>query len=172
MKCIKITTILLIVIFLNSEPSFAPNLSKYQLEQKQSNMRRMIRLNELMSASFSPENLMELIVLLDMPSPEIIFKQAKLETGWFRSNLFKNHNSIFGMHYPRVRDSYSHEYTIADNGRRVASYRSWQSSVLDMKLFIQYYEGLGYDPVNYYKFLVNVGYCEKDIYTNILKNMT
>lgn len=162
----------LIIILLNSEPLFAPTLTKYQTEQQRSNMERITRLNELMSSSFSPENLMELIILLEMPSPDIIFKQAKLESAWFSSRVFKEGLNLFGMHLPRVRETTANSYIIADNGRKVAKYDTWIDSVLDMKLFIEYYEDLGYDPLNYYDFLIAIGYCEKDIYTNILKKMS
>lgn len=164
--------ITIIIVFVGFKSLYAPDLPEVTTKQKEANMERIIRLDELMSAEFSPGNLKALLFYLEAPHPEIIFNQMKLETGWFRSNVFKNFNNLMGMHYPRIRDSYSFEYGIADNGRKVAIYRSWQSSVLDMLLYIEYYESLGYDSSDYYQFLRDIGYCEKDTYTNILKSMT
>lgn len=172
MVCRKITLITLLIIFLNFEPSLAPTLSKHQTENKEANKASKRRLNELLVAEFSEEVLLELLILLDAPSPDIIVKQSKLETGWYKSRLFIYENSLFGMHVAYVRDTYSDRYVIADNGAKCASYGSWQSSVLDMLLYLDYYESLGYSTVNYYKFLKDVGYCEGAQYTNILKSMT
>lgn len=169
MKSICVLTLLILTCF-NS--LFAPNLSMYQEHCKQVTKERIVRLNQLMTIEFSEDNLRELLVLLDAPNPTIIIKQAKLETGWFKSKLFVYHNNLFGMHVAYVRDTYSDRYTIADNGAKVASYGSWQSSVLDLLLYFEYYENLGYDTEDYYKFLVDVGYCEKNIYINILKKMS
>lgn len=169
MKRIWILILLILTCFFNS---YAPKLNEYQQGDKNSNMDRIVRLDELMSAEFSPENLKALLIILEAPDPEIILKQAKLETGWFKSRLFVYENNLFGMHFPRDRDTYSDRYVIADNGSKVASYASWQSSVLDLLIYFEYYENRGYSTENYFKFLVDVGYCEKDAYTNILKNMS
>jgi hypothetical protein len=169
MKRICIVIFLILTCF---NQLFAPNLTNTQEEQKNTNKERIVRLDELMTAEFSVDNLKELLILLNAPDPEIILNQAKLETGWFKSRLFVYHNNLFGMHFPRHRETYSDRYTIADNGSKCASYGSWQSSVLDLLLYFEYYESRGYDTKDYYGFLVDVGYCEKNIYVNILKRMS
>ena len=164
--------IVILVILLCFNQLLAPNLSKYQRHCKEATKERIIRLNELMTAEFSENNLRELLVLLNAPSPNIIVKQSKLETGWYKSKLFIYQNNLFGMHFANRRDTYSDRYVIADNGSKVASYGSWQSSVLDLLLYFNYYDKLGYDLTNYYEFLVDAGYCENDRYINIIKNMS
>lgn len=168
MKSICVLTLLILTCF-NS--LFAPNLSMYQEHCKQVTKERIVRLNQLMTIEFSEDNLRELLVLLDAPNLIIIIEQMRLETGRFTSPLFLNHNNLTGMHYPRVRDTYASGYTIADNGRKCSSYKSWQSSVLDFLLRIEYYENLGYSSNDYYSFLENTGYCEKDGYADLLKSM-
>ena len=74
--------IVILVILLCFNQLLAPNLSKYQRHCKEATKERIIRLNELMTAEFSENNLRELLVLLNAPSPNIIVKQSKLETGW------------------------------------------------------------------------------------------
>jgi len=172
MKYVKLTQVLIVMAMLSCKPLLAPNLDKYQLEQKQSNMRRIARLDELMSSDFSPENLRELLFLLDAPDPQVIYNQARLETANFTSNVFRRTNGCFCMHLPRVRPTTSNGYIIADNGSRVAKYDTWVDSVLDLLLYFEYYEGLGYDTSDYYSFLVEAGYCELgSTYVVILKSM-
>lgn len=142
----------------------APELSDKDKEKKELNKQDDRDLNYLMESEFSEENLLKLLNILGVTHAEEAVKQSKLETGWFSSRLFTEHNNLFGMHFPRVRDTYAHEYTIADNGRKVASYRSWVSSVLDFVLYLDYYKSLGYSTDNYHQFLVDVGYCEKGAY--------
>lgn len=167
----KLITTIMIITALNSA-LYAPNLNSKDKDRKELNKERMTRLDYLMRAEFSPENVLALITVLEMPSPDIIYNQSRLETANFTSRVFKEGNNLFGIHFARIRDSYAFEFMIADNGRRVAKYRSWQSSVLDLKLQIEYYERLGYNSYDYYKFLRDTGYCENDNYTNILKSMT
>lgn len=169
MKNLCVTIILILSLF---KLSFAPNISKYQVEQKEVNMMRITRLNELMNEEFSPERLKELLVVLQVPNPDVAFAQARLETSNFTSRVFKEGNNLFGMHLAIIRDTYAFEYMIADNGSRVAKYRSWVSSVLDYALLVEYYEGLGYNTSDYYVFLDQMGYCESKGYTNLLKRMT
>jgi uncharacterized FlgJ-related protein len=151
---------------------FAPDLPEVSEKHKHLNKERIMRLDFLMSVDFSPENLKALLFLLDAPSPDIIYNQARLETANFTSRVFKQANNLFGMHSPRIRENLTSGYIIADNRRKVAKYNKWQDSVLDIMLYFEYYEDLGYNTTDYYTFLRKVGYCEKDSYVNILKSMT
>ena len=165
----KLVTIVLLITSLNA---LAPELDAEQKDSKELIKQNQRDYNKLMSSDFSEDNLRELLKLLNVSHIDIVINQTRLETGWYSSNLFRNHNNLFGMGYANHRESYAYEYTIADNGRKVASYRSWQSSVLDFIEYLKYYESLG-NPINdYYSFLEDVGYCEKDSYVNILKKMT
>jgi uncharacterized FlgJ-related protein len=162
-----------IVLLVTSLNVFAPELSQEQKEAKELNKQNDRELDYLLNeAEFSEDNLRRLLELLEVEHIDIVMNQARLESAWFTSRVFKEGNNIFGMHMPRVRDTYAYEYMIADGGRKVASYRSWQSSVMDYITYLRYYENLGYSTKNYYSFLESVGYCEKGIYTNILKSMT
>jgi len=173
MQWLKITVITLSIIFLNIGQLFAPNLSEHQIEEKEANKASKTRLNELLVAEFSPQNLQELLILLKTPNPEIAYRQARLESGNFTSRVFKEGNNLFGIHYPRIRDSYAFEYMIADGNRKVSKYRSWQSSCLDYVLLVKYYEDLGYNSDDYYAFLTEIHYCELGSrYIDILKSMS
>ena len=81
---------------------------------------------------FSEENLLKLIKTMRIDHPEIVLAQAKLETGDFKSYVFKKHNNLFGMSNafgrPTVRKP-------VDTNTVYASYRTWQESVIDYALW-------------------------------------
>lgn len=154
-------SILIVAITLISSNLCAPELNYNDKELKELNKSNIIELESLMFADFSKENLRRFLELLIAPHADIIMNQAKLESGWFKSRLFVYQNNLFGMHYPYRRETYSDKYVIADNGARVASYGSWQSSVLDLLIYFEYYKDKGYDMTNYYQFLIDAGYCVK-----------
>lgn len=165
----KLITLVFMISVLNTS---APELSDKQKETQNTIKEYQRTYDELMDAEFSEENLIALLKLLQVKNIDIVLSQVRLETGWYQSRLFKNHNNLLGMGYARYRKAYSYEYVIADNGRDVASYRSWQSSVLDFVAYLDYYKKLGYDIDNYHKFLVDAGYCEKgSYYIDLLKQM-
>ena len=167
----KFVTTILIITALNSI-LYAPNLDSKDKERKELNKERITRLDELMSAEFSPQRLRELLVLLEVPDPEMAFNQARLETGNFSSRAFNDASNCFGMHLPLVRETTSNGHIIADRGRKVAMYNTWVDSVIDYVLYLKYYESLGYDINNYEEFLVDAHYCESKDYVKLLKSMT
>jgi uncharacterized FlgJ-related protein len=61
---------------------------------------------------------------------DIVFCQAILESGHFKSKIAKNNNNLFGMRHPNKRKTESrgsrYKYAIFDN---------WQDSVKDYKLW-------------------------------------
>lgn len=61
---------------------------------------------------------------------DIVFCQAILESGHFKSKIAKNNNNLFGMRHPQKRKTESrgsrYKYAIFDN---------WQDSVKDYKLW-------------------------------------
>jgi uncharacterized FlgJ-related protein len=141
--------------------SYAPDLDDYQKELERKSLELKLEYEALMQDEFSEENLRRLLFLLNVVNLEYIIKQSKLETGHYTSSLFRNHNALFGMHYPRIRKTTSSGWVIADGGRKVAKYDSWQSSVMDFILYLEYWVAKGYPLDDYPKFLVDVHYCEK-----------
>jgi len=164
---------ILTILLLTSLQVLAPELSLREKEGKELNKQNEREYDELVNAEFNEDNLRRLLELLEVDHIDIVMNQARLESAWFTSRVFREGNNIFGMHYPRVRDSYAYEYMIADGGRRVAKYRSWIASVLDYLLLVDYYKELGYSTNEYYTFLEDINYCEKgSIYIDILQRMT
>lgn len=106
---------------------------------------------------FSKERFKDMICLLLDGDHKFIYKQAVLESD-FNSNLFVNYNNLFGMHFPRVRETTANGYVWADTGRKykVSTYASWQDCVMDMKLFQDYYKKHGYSMDPYRDFIKRV----------------
>ena len=76
------------------------------------------------------ENLYAEIIKKEIKFPKIVWAQAILESGHFKSSVFKTNNNLFGMMMPRKRK------TVALSSPSVyAKYESWQASVYDYKLY-------------------------------------
>lgn len=163
----------MLLIFLIPFTTFAPELSIELRENKEFVKQYERNYNDLMNIEFSEKNLRKLLIFLNVDHVETVINQTKIETGWYKSRLFVYENNIIGMHYPRLRDTYSDKYVVADNGAKCASYASWQSSVLDYVLYINYWKSFGYDTSDYNKFLVDVHFCEKgSYYIELLNKMS
>ncbi len=90
----------------------------------------------------------------DVLYPEIVYTQAVLETGWFKSNLCVNNHNLFGLYNARKKEFYKFD--------------SWDKSIAAYKQWIQYKYKKGED---YYDFLLRIGYAEDPEYINKLKNI-
>lgn len=62
--------------------------------------------------------------------PEIVFAQGVLESGHFKSDLFRNNNNLFGMRRPKSRKT-----TATGKRKGYAVYSSWIESIQDYKLW-------------------------------------
>ena len=100
------------------------------------------------------EGLIEALEYYGVKHPQIVYAQAILETGHFKSDLCLNGNNLFGLY-----NSKKHSYYTFDH---------WIESVVAYLDFIQY----RYKPPNdYYKFLSDIGYAEDPEYINKLKRI-
>ena len=112
---------------------------------------------------FSEQTLKRLLYILDIEHPEIVFIQAKIESGNFKSNIFKEGNNLFGMKVAKQRIT-----TANGKIRGHASYISWKHSVLDYK-FMQDKYGKGKTKEEYYAYLTR--YAEDPKYINKIKRL-
>lgn len=105
--------------------------------------------------SKSPEDgLEEALEYYGISHPDIVYKQAVLETGHFKSNLCVEGNNLFGLY-----DSLKGEY---------CKFGHWHESVRAYKNWVQYkYDG----SQDYYEFLDAIGYAQDKNYINILKQI-
>jgi len=80
--------------------------------------------------TFSEENLVNYLLELNIKFPDIVFSQARYETGNFKSLVFRENSNLFGMKVANSRGTTNkgeqHNHAIFDN---------WQMSVLDYALW-------------------------------------
>lgn len=95
------------------------------------------------------ENLYKELLLQKIPHPNIVLKQALLETGHFTSNVCKSKNNLFGLR----------------KGNSYRNYNNWVSCVQDYKRLIS----KRYRGGDYYAFLERINYAEDPDYILKLK---
>lgn len=82
------------------------------------------------NTEFSEHELKKYITHLNLKHPDIVYAQAVLETGNFKSNLFINNNNLFGIKEPRIRNN-----TSLGSIGGYAYYSDWRQSVIDYALY-------------------------------------
>jgi flagellum-specific peptidoglycan hydrolase FlgJ len=75
------------------------------------------------------KNLYAIIKEMNIDHPDVVYAQAILESGDFKSRVCKINNNLFGMKVPKKRP------TTAVNESGYAKYTSWIESVKDYKLY-------------------------------------
>lgn len=100
------------------------------------------------------EGLEEALSYYGLEHKDIVYAQAVLETGHFKSKACLKYNNLFGLY-----DSKNHRYYTFDH---------WAESVVAYLDYVQY----RYKPPNdYYKFLSDIGYAKDPNYINKLKGI-
>ncbi len=89
-----------------------------------------IEQNQAVSDDFSPEALLAYMKKLKIKYPETVLSQARLETGNFQSEIFKENHNLFGMKVAASRPT-----SAIGTNRGHAQYRNWKESVVDYALF-------------------------------------
>ena len=89
---------------------------------------------ETESVSLTHVLLYEQINQKNIKFPDIVFAQAVLESGHFKSPLFINQNNLFGMRAPKKRET-----TAINKGKKeYALYNDWDSSIEDYLLWQEF----------------------------------
>lgn len=97
------------------------------------------------------EGLWEALEYYDIHHKEIVYAQAILETGHFKSGGCRKGNNLFGL-----------------RGKHYHAYKHWTESVIAYKNKIQSRYKPGED---YYKFLKRINYASDPSYTRLLKKI-
>jgi len=117
------------------------------------------------SLNFSEHKLIELMKELNIQYPHIVLAQAKIESGNYTSNIFRENNNLFGMKEARVRvhtakgTQYSHAY-----------YDTWRESVYDYAFYQCRYLSKIKSESEYLNYL-GQSYAESPNYVSSLKSM-
>jgi len=84
--------------------------------------------------AFSEEKLVKLIKDMNFRFPSVIYAQAILETGNFKSRVFIENNNLFGMHKATQRVTLS-----IGTESNYAYYNTWMESVYDYGFYYSKY---------------------------------
>jgi hypothetical protein len=115
--------------------------------------------------TFSPDSLYGYLQRIGMKYPRIVYKQALLESGRFKSDLFKNANNLFGMRMPNIRKT-----TAISKYKGYAKFSCWKHSVDDYKLYQDAYLSSAKTEEQYYR-LLDKKYGATGKYSYTLKRM-
>lgn len=100
------------------------------------------------------EDLKEALSFYGIHHPDIVYAQAILETGHFKSAGCLKHNNLFGLYNSKAR--------------RYCRFKHWSESVIAYKEWIQRrYK----PPEDYYKFLSRIHYASDPTYISKLKQI-
>ena len=117
------------------------------------------------SHQFTRGKLEEMLGSLNLKFPHIALAQTILETGEYKSKIFKENKNLFGMKQARTRTTlaegtqYGHAY-----------YKSWSNSVLDYAFWVSTYAHKCKTESQFYQLLDSV-YAEDGSYTKKLKSI-
>ena len=100
------------------------------------------------------DGLKEALIYYDIKYPEIVYAQAILETGHFKSVGCIKHNNLFGLYDSRAK--------------RYHRFNHWTESVIAYKEWIQ---NRYKPPEDYYKFLTRIRYASNPQYINVLRKI-
>lgn len=100
------------------------------------------------------EGLIEALDYYGIQYPQIVYAQALIETGHFKSKLCTQYNNLFGLYNSRTRSYYRFD--------------NWWDSVIAYRDKVQYkYKG----NTDYYTFLVNLPYATDPNYIRKIKQL-
>jgi len=113
---------------------------------------------------FSQDKLVEMLSDLNVRFPHIVLAQARLETGGYRSRIFKENNNLFGMKQATVRVN-----TASGTQHNHAYYNTWRESVYDYAFYQTRYLS-GAKSEEEYFYVLGQSYAEDPNYVTKLKN--
>ena len=114
---------------------------------------------------FSKEKLKEYILELNIKFPHIVYAQAILESGNFKSNIFLENNNLFGMKVSKLRPT-----TNKGEDKNHAFYNNWKESVQDYAFYQAAYLNKIKTEDEYFQYL-KINYAENPFYVEILKKL-
>lgn len=89
-------------------------------------------------------NVLYVIERAGIKEPDKVLAQCRLETGDLTSNICLKYNNLFGMKYPRIRQTKA-----IGRHKSMSIYRTWQESIEDYKIW----QDTFYKGGDYYDFL-------------------
>lgn len=124
----------------------------------------IINTNYEQDTTFSEIELIHYLEKLKVKYPDIVYAQARLESGNFNSPVFKLNNNLFGMTTIGNRPT-----TSIGSRYGFAYFNTWRDSVLDYVIYqCLYLKNKSYEEYLYY---LSTVYAEDPNYINKIKNI-
>jgi len=101
--------------------------------------------------TFTKQKLVDYLLSLNVKFPDIVFSQARYETGNFKSLIFVENNNLFGMKVANSRST-----TNLGEQHNHAVFNSWEMSVIDYALWQNSYTRKIKTREEYMQYLKNV----------------
>ena len=112
---------------------------------------------------FSEDKLVGLLKELNVKFPHIVMAQSMIETGQWKSNIFKENHNLFGMKEAKQRVT-----TAGGTQNNHAFYNTWQESVYDYAFYQCRYLATIRTEAEYFQYLAH-SYAEDKRYVEVLK---
>lgn len=137
----KLIIVLILLLFFIS-----PNISMVNREYTHQDFTEITTLNDTI--------LYYALLHYEVKHPRAVLAQAKLESGNFKSSLFKRHNNFLGLYNSRRREYFK--------------FNHWVECILAYKNMVEYKLKEGED---YYQFLDRIGYASDPNYISKVKRI-
>lgn len=130
-KGLKVWSVIFLVLFLLLGIFVSYNISNYS--KNKSNEEVIIEkicINKDTINISLEDSVYYWIESLNIQHPEVVIKQAKIESGNFTSKIYQENNNMFGM-----KKVYNRPTTQVDTKNGYGVYESWQMCVIDYALY-------------------------------------
>ena len=114
---------------------------------------------------FTQEKLIEELKRLNVKFPHIVMAQSIIETGHWKSKVFKENHNLFGMKQANIRIN-----TAKGTNLNHAYYENWQESIYDYAFYQCRYMGAA-DTEEEYFIALGASYAEAGHYVQALKQV-
>ena len=121
--------------------------------------KKLLFYKDIQNKPFNENFLIQCIYFEKIKNPDIVLIQARLETGFYTSDIFLKGNNLFGMKYPKYRKT-----NAIGVYKKHAHYNNWIDSVKDYKTFQIWYTSLGFKVDQYLVFLQYIKYAKDPQY--------
>lgn len=128
---------------------YKPVKTEVQLQTQP--IEKVVTFDSVKHTTLNDANLMKELIRQGVQHPEIVLAQAQLETGFYRSDVCKKYNNLFGL---RHKNGYY-------------KFNNWQESVTAYRDYVQY----KYRGGDYFAFLEKIGYAKEPKYTQYVKSL-
>jgi uncharacterized FlgJ-related protein len=129
-----------------------------------SHLEKELLVVDLQRDDFTEEKLAILLKKLKIQYPEIVLAQARLETGGYKSRIFRENHNLFGM-----KEAVRRINTAQGTQYNHAYYEHWRESVYDYAFYQCRYMGQVRSREEYFN-LLSQSYAEDPMYVTKLKN--